>query len=393
MIGGGQMPYVYRTYAKDGKPHPRWRFQYRDYLDRNKTRSGTTSRRETEKMAQAVQARQLMIRNRILAAPKASDQVRDIDDLIRDYMAWGSTQGGRHGYPWGCEHARKRQRDLAFWKEQLRLRTQLDLIDTQSRVERVIHRLHIGEKRSGKTTWNIVEALVAFGRWCVARGYLENDPLMRLQRINTDPVRRRRALTPEEIVRLLDKCLPERRLLYEMALCTGLRANELRHITPAHLDNERCGIRLEAAWTKNRLDGFQPVPGWLMAKLVAETQALDQITPVFGVQKTHPARMIQTDLERAGIPLVVPGEGKVDFHSLRVTFCTLLDDRGASARENQELARHSTPVLTMNVYVRTRVDRVRGVVEAVGELVNPDAPHEGRHNDQTPQLHVLRNAG
>jgi integrase len=129
-----------------------------------------------------------------------------------------------------------------------------------------------------------------------------------------------------------------------------------------------------------------------MDKLMAEAQTLDTSTSIFGVQKTHPARMIQTDLERAGIPVELPGEGKVDFHSLRVTFCTLLDDRGASAKENQELARHSTPALTMNVYVRTRVDRVRNVVDAVGEIVNPSAPPELCPNGGTPHLRIVRKA-
>jgi integrase len=181
--------------------------------------------------------------------------------------------------------------------------------------------------------------------------------------------------------------------LYETALCTGLRANELRHITPAHLDEERCGVRLEAEWTKNRQDGFQPIPRWLMDKLLHEARVLDQSAGVFGVQKTHPARMIQDDLERAGIPLEIPGEGKVDFHSLRVTFCTLLDDRGATAKENQELARHSTPALTMNIYVRTRVDRVRVVVDSVGELVNPAAAPYQRPTEEPPQLHLVGKAG
>jgi len=185
---------------------------------------------------------------------------------------------------------------------------------------------------------------------------------------------------------------PERRLLYETALCTGLRANELRHLTPAHVDHGRCGLRLEAAWTKNRLEGFQPVPRWLADKLLAEAQSVEPSTPFFGVQKTHPARMIQTDLKRAGIPVEIPGEGKVDFHSLRVTFCTLLDESHASAKENQELARHSTPSLTMNTYVRTRVDRVRGVVDRVGELVNPPLP-ELCPNKETPHLRLLRNVG
>lgn len=101
------------------------------------------------------------------------------------------------------------------------------------------------------------------------RDYLEENPLRKLKKINTDPVKKRRALTPEEISRLLAHCLPERRLLYESALCTGLRANELRQLTSLHLDGVNCRLRLEGKWTKNRQCGYQPVPQWLMDKLKA----------------------------------------------------------------------------------------------------------------------------
>ena len=103
--------------------------------------------------------------------------------------------------------------------------------------------------------------------------------------------------------------------------------------------------------------------------------------------------MIQTDLARAGIPVEIPGEGKVDFHALRMTYCSLLDYSGASAKETQELARHSTPSLTMNTYVRTRIDRVRGVVNAVGEVVNPAAAPYQCLTDESPHLRLLRNVG
>jgi integrase/recombinase XerD len=289
----------------------------------------------------------------------------------RSRSAGSASQGGRRGRPWSPEHARKRKQNLRFWKEKLKLPTQHDLLSCQVKVERVIYQLHIEKRLSGKTCWNRAESLTAFCRWCIERDYLDRDPLRRLKRPNTDPVQQRRPLSPEEIPLLLDKCLPERRLLYETAICTGLRANELRNITPLHLETERGSIRLEAAWTKNRLDGFQPVPDWLMVKLTTEASDMAPEQPLFLVQKTHPARMIQADLERAGIPLIKPGEGKIVFHSLRMTYCSLLDYSGASAKENQELARHSTPTLTMQRYVRTRVDSVRGVVEALGKAVNP----------------------
>jgi len=71
----------------------------------------------------------------------------------------------------------------------------------------------------------------------------------------------RRSLTAEEVRRLLNACpIPQRRLLYEVALASGLRAGELAKLTANHLDIGHNSIRLDAGWTKNRKGGFQPIP-------------------------------------------------------------------------------------------------------------------------------------
>ena len=48
---------------------------------------------------------------------------------------------------------------------------------------------------------------------------------------------------------------------------------------------------------------------------------------------------------------------------------SLVVESGATVKETQELARHSTPQLTMNVYARARQDRLSEAVERVGEVV------------------------
>ena len=75
---------------------------------------------------------------------------------------------------------------------------------------------------------------------------------------------------------------------------------------------------------------------------------------------SHAPRELRGDLKRAGIPSFVPGEGKVDFHSCRVAYITFLMENGASVKEGQSLARHSTPGLTLNTYARTRNNRLVG---------------------------------
>ena len=49
----------------------------------------------------------------------------------------------------------------------------------------------------------------------------------------------------------------------------GLRANELRNLAVKHLDIKRGGLHLDAAWTKNRKPGFQPLAASLVQRLLA----------------------------------------------------------------------------------------------------------------------------
>ena len=80
------------------------------------------------------------------------------------------------------------------------------------------------------------------------------------------------------------------------------------------------------------------------------------------------SRTLGTDMAAAGVAKRAPG-GKVDFYSLRTCYVSLVLESGASVKEAQVLARHSTPDLTMNVYGRARIDRLAELAETVGEAV------------------------
>jgi integrase len=92
------------------------------------------------------------------------------------------------------------------------------------------------------------------------RKYLAEDPLADLADIDTTPESTYRALTIDETYRLWNTIPDYFKPTYVLALLTGLRANELRSLTRAHLDTVNKGLRLEPAWTKNREPGFQPLP-------------------------------------------------------------------------------------------------------------------------------------
>jgi integrase len=165
----------------------------------------------------------------------------------------------RHIQSEGETHARMRRSFLGFWEERLKIKTLADLKGILPRVEKTLRELK-GKGRSGKTLRNYADGLAAFCDWCKKRDYLDHDPLEKLQPFDATPQTKRRALTPDEIRQLLAACQPNRKLTYEMALCTGLRAGELQALRVSHLDPSKGGVHLEAAWTKNRKGGFQPLP-------------------------------------------------------------------------------------------------------------------------------------
>ena len=92
-----------------------------------------------------------------------------------------------------------------------------------ARVEAALRELQAGG-RAGKTVSNYAEALAAFCDWCVERGYFVSDPLKNLRGFDTTPQTQRRAITADEVRRLLAVCPTYRRLLWETALLSGLRA-------------------------------------------------------------------------------------------------------------------------------------------------------------------------
>ncbi len=205
--------------------------------------TGTRSYAETKRIAQRLEDEQRQIR--LGYKPRSSLVRRRFADAKGEYLAWGATQGGRGGRPWGRDHARKRRERLTWWEQRLRLDMVTDLHDSLPRVEAALRELHT-KGRAGKTLSNYAEALAAFCDWALERGYLSTDPLKKFKDFDTTPQETRRAMTHEEIQHLLAVAPSHRRLLYEVALLSGLRGNELRQLSPDHLDIVECGLHLEA---------------------------------------------------------------------------------------------------------------------------------------------------
>ena len=366
--GRSNVASLFRTKNKSArskrKYHRKWRFKYTDADGRRRTGTGTTSKAETRKIAERLENEQTRIRHGYKPRPKKSDGKHSYEDIAAKYLAWGNAQGGRGGRPWSKIHAHQRERFLDWWEEQLHLSLVSDLDGIFPKFEETLQRLK-GKELSGKTVESYADGLMSFCVWCVKRGYLEENPLRNRTPFDTTPETERRAMTLDEIGTLLDKCATRRRLTYEMALCTGLRANELRSLAVGDLDVEREGLRLDAGWTKNRKPGFQPLPAALVDRLVKAAEGEKATTSLLYVP-THTARDLDEDLAAAGIPKVTD-EGKLDFHALRVAYDTLVVEGGANFEEVKKLMRHASPKMQER-YGRTRPG-MRLLVESVGEKI------------------------
>ena len=159
--------------------------------------TGTRSKTETQRIADRLEDEHRQVRLGYRPAPQAADRQRHrpVEEVKAEYLAWGESQGGRGGRPWGKTHARMRQSLLRWWRDRLGLITLADLDGILPRVEEELRALQ-RQGRAGKTLANYAEALGAFCDWCVQRGYLASDPLKALIR-SIRPLPRRAGLSAE----------------------------------------------------------------------------------------------------------------------------------------------------------------------------------------------------
>jgi len=354
------------------KPQPNGKYVgwFMDMNGKQKFFVGTATKTKTEQMAARLEDEHRQVRLGYRPAPKTADKhkARPIGEVFQEYLAWGRSQGGVHGRAWAAAHGEKVERILSWWKARLSLSVLSDVDDILPLTETALRELQ--EKGFAPLTLcNYQKALHSFCHWCEKRKYLTEDPMRGAAGFGQDRKGKRRALTPEEIARLLAVAAPERRLVYAVALGSGLRASELKALRVKDLDMVGKGLRLDPEWTKNRKPGFQQLPGELVEELAASCRNKPDDTPLLAAPDgAHASRMLRKDLDAAKIPRWTP-EGKADFHSLRGTFATLVLESGANAKEAMTLLRHATPDLTLRLYAKARESRLTELAERIGNTL------------------------
>lgn len=256
-------------------------------------------------------------------------------------------------------------------------------------------------------------AVNAFADWLVTKKRLPANPLVSVARPQGGKVvRKRRALNPDELQRLItaarerplfdemykprgrcnkgrkvalrpsniapavrarmERLGRERALLYKTAVYTGLRKGELAELRVKFLNLARepyASIELPGEFTKNgeeaRLLLVPALADDLRAWVADERKGPDD--RLFDVP-TLIVPVLKRDLKRAGIDYK-DGRGRyADFHALRKSAGTMLGVAGVPIRIRQLFMRHGDIRLTMQTYDDSDFSALEEAVKALEKL-------------------------
>lgn len=279
-----------------------------------------------------------------------------------------------------------------------------------------------GENRSVGTCNSALRAIKAFSRWLHHDGRLPADLLasLRTKSVDADRTYTRREFSADELEQLvlttekgpaiLGMGSVDRAMCYRVAAGSGLRANELRSLTPEsfNLNADPPTIIVKAGYSKRRQNDLQPISNGLSELLSPWLEKKSAGSSVFALpDKT--AKMLHRDLKAARQawlneakteaaksyreksdflkPLDSNGD-VIDFHSFRHGYISSIVNSGASVKVAQELARHSTPVLTIGRYAHARLNDLCGAIESL-RIPGADKHPDGERMRATGSLNSL----
>jgi len=176
----------------------------------------------------------------------------------------------------------------------------------------------------------------------------------------------------------------ERALVYRTLVLTGLRRGELASLSVGsiELDAATPFAVLAAGDEKNgqgseislRADLVVELRAWIAEKRDGFNGSENEFSqlPLFSVP-TSLLKVLNRDLEAAGIPKTDERGRTIDVHAMRMTLATMLNKAGVAPRTAQEIMRHSDIRLTMATYTDARMLNVNGALDSLPKL-SPTKP-------------------
>ncbi len=295
-----------------------------------------------------------------IVTPLMDQAARPVAEHVKDYMDDLKRQHLDAMHLRITENTMTRLAELGQWRR---------LSDiTADNVATILARL--SEKGLSVATVNrFLMRAKAFVHWLLDRHRIATDTLHKLKKTDERGKRKRarRALTDDEVARLLKLTPAHRADVYRFALLTGLRRKELHGLRwdDLHIDGDEPYVQLREEQTKNGEADALPLHPDLVVMLKGFHRGMAGARVFWAVPEV---RTLQRDLKRASIPFVDAVGRRADFHALRHTYCTMLARQVPNMKSAQELMRHSDPRLTANVY--SHLGR-RDIAKALASLKLP----------------------
>ena len=393
-----------------------WYVRYRDSAGKDRREStGCRDRQAAEKVLADILADVEKVKAGVMSREEmvvSNQRETPIGMHVKNYLSQlaAKTIRGRRISPKHVKYVRDRL-DRAIKECRFQTLRDLDRRAVQRWMARLVKRPRVqGPLPLSARTINLYRsAIMAFCNWCVEEGRLLANPLTGLPKVQeTEPVRKRRPLTEDEIARLLiaaqrrplqdaltirrgknkgkplARVKPEERqrlegigwtraLTYKFMMLTGLRRGEVASLTVADLclDQANPYVHIQGRHAKSGRSATLPLRPDLandlrkhIGRMTESSGKLEPDTPLFNIGRNF-LRTFNLDLAAAGIAKRDSQGQTLDVHSLRHTFATLLARSGVSPSVAQKLMRHSDIRLTMNTYTHLDLADTAGAVGAL----------------------------
>ncbi|MDI9430116.1 MAG: site-specific integrase, partial [Planctomycetota bacterium] len=293
--------------------------------------------------------------------------------------------------------------DYENWLRSSRTRT--GFLRNKDHVQTVMHRIRSIVAGCGFKTWpdirkaavesylgglsvslrthvGYIAAIKAFCTWAVDDERADYSPLQKLRRITVPDREARRPLSADEVGKLVAATVNQppryglsgfdRAVLYRVAVETGFRVRELKNLTVGGFSLDKATLSLPGQFCKDRRDATQPLTLALAASLAGYLAGREPTDRIFALRTEHTARMLKTDAEAAGLPVVDREGRQLVFHSTRHTLRTELERARVSDGVIDSIMRHKPGGVGKRFYRHVHDFERREAIERL-----PDWPWPG----------------
>jgi integrase len=216
--------------------------------------------------------------------------------------------------------------------------------------------------------------------------YVPDNPVLGVEMPERTLKRPRRSLSIEELRKLLSKMNEPERTITMLAAIAGLRIGEILGLRWGRVHLDRHSMEIEETCYKG-------VFGSPKSRASRRTAPLAPV--VVHALQAHRSRCANTSADalvfcdRNGEPLSADnlrkkrlssacrraGVRRIDWHTLRHTYSTLLHDLGTPVKVQQTLLGHSSAATTMDVYTHPVSESERDAVAKLGKVLFPNVPN------------------